>query len=108
MAKDKNKTGRTPQNDATDRDHRSKSQPANEGSPKPGASGSMKQKGDRDRDAEGRFANDSDHGTPKAGSTRGGQLSSPDRDFQRIDDDDDEQDDMDFRSGSPMGAPRNR
>ena len=89
MANDKNKTGRTPQND--------------DDSTKPAGSGGMKQKSDRD--AEGRYTHDSDPGSPKGGSTRGSQISSPDRNSQRIDDDD-EEDDMDFRPGK--GAPRRR
>ena len=108
MAKDKNKIGRTPQNDASDRERKSRNDPATDGSQKPGAgSGSMKQKSDRG-DIEERYTNDSDAGTPKGGSKRGGQVSTPDRNSQRIDDDDEEEDDMDFRRGSPTGAPRNR
>ena len=109
MAMDKNKTGRNPQNDVTDRDRKSKGKndPANEGSHKPGAaSGSMKQKDHKD--AEGRYSNDSDAGTPKAGAKRGGQTSSPDRTSQRIDDDDDMDDDLDSFPGSPTGTHRDR
>jgi hypothetical protein len=104
MANDKNKTGRTPHSDAPEGDRHSKSDPANEGSPKPATgSGSMKQKADGD--SEGHLTNDSDKSTPRGSASRGGQFSSSDRNSERFDDDDD---DMDLRPGRPMGAPRYR
>ena len=100
MAKDKNKTARTPKTDATDR--RNKSDAANEGSPKPGTgSGSMNQKSERDRDSEGRLSNDAEQGSPKAGAARGSQSAAPDWDPDRID-----EDDMDVRPGK--STPRRR
>jgi len=93
MAKDKNKTGRTPQNDP-------------KGTPKPDMdSGSMKQKSDRDRESEGRVREEEESGNPK--SSRTGQRSTPDRNSQRIEEDL-EDDDMDFRPSRTTGSPRNR
>lgn len=103
MAKDKNKTGRTPKNKAAEREHRSKTDAANEGPPKPNiGSGGMNQKSEGDRDSEGRLNNDADLGSPKAGAARGSQSAAPDRDPNRIDEDDD----MDSRPGKSV--PRNR
>jgi hypothetical protein len=96
MAKDKNKMGSTPKNNAKTSDRRNKSEATNAGSPKPSAgSGSMNQSADRDRDADGRFTNESDLGSPKGG---GSQHS------QRIDADEE----MDNRPGKSTGTPSSR